>query len=109
MAPPALPRIDPEQDGYLDEVIAIVRGCLAGVPCTAWLFGSRATGRSVPWSDIDIAIECSEDIGDQLSLARERLEESNVPLFVDLVDLRDAPETLRRDVNEEGILLWRHP
>jgi hypothetical protein len=50
----------------------------------------------------------ARDISRELSLARERLEDSNIPLTVDLVDLSATSEEFARRVQEEGILLWKN-
>lgn len=72
------------------------------------LFGSRATGKAGPISDIDITIDAGAKIIDG-SMARLRLEieeELNVPLKVDLSDFYDLPESFRAAIYKEGIV-WR--
>jgi predicted nucleotidyltransferase len=94
------------QDRYLLEISRIVQTALRGTNCRAYLFGSRATRRNRPASDFDIAIEATCEISRHLGVARGKLEESHIPFTVDLMDLNTATETLRRRVQEEGVLLW---
>jgi predicted nucleotidyltransferase len=91
---------------YLTEITRILRQALQGMRCRVYLFGSRATGRHRVASDFDIAVECSDELSRVLGIAREMLEESNIPFTVDLVELKDTSEVLRRQVLEQGILLW---
>jgi predicted nucleotidyltransferase len=72
------------------------------------LFGSRATGTAQPASDFDVAVLADEDISRELSVARDRLEESNIPFKVDLVDLRLATPAFRRAAQAQGVLLWKN-
>jgi hypothetical protein len=57
-------------------------------------------------SDFDIAVLAEEDISRELSLAREMLEQSNIPLTIDLVDLSTTSAAFRQSVQNEGVLLW---
>jgi len=91
---------------YLTEITRILRQALQGMRCRVYLFGSRATGRHRVASDFDIAVESSDEVSRLLGIAREMLEESNIPFIVDVVDLRTTSEVLRRRVLEQGILLW---
>jgi len=71
-----------------------------------YLFGSRATDAYHETSDFDIGVLAEEDVRRELSLAREILEQSNIPLSVDLVDLGTAPKAFKQTVLTKGILLW---
>jgi len=73
--------------------------------CERYLFGSRATNRYRDVSDFDIGVLASKNIDRELSIARELLEASNIPLTVDLVDLSATSEEFARQVQEEGIPL----
>ena len=67
-----------------------------------WLFGSRARETATPHSDIDIAIETTDEVAKKLTLVRFEIEESNIPYKVDLVDLKQA-SYLREIVKKEGV------
>ena len=88
----------------LEQVRAIVLQALEGHHAPVYLFGSCATGKAVRTSDIDIAIDAPNDLSRVIvSDIRERIEDSTVPYFVDVVDLRDADDGLRRRVRDEGV------
>ena len=95
-----------KEAAYLSEIVSILREALPEARYRLYLFGSRATGRATGTSDLDIGVRADAPVERELSLARERIESSNVPLHVDLVDLATAGETLIREVESEGILLW---
>ena len=75
---------------------------------SAYLFGSRQTGNFEPASDIDIGILAEQPVDVELSLSREVLADSTIPLSVDLVDLTRAGEKFKEQVLKEGILLWKN-
>jgi predicted nucleotidyltransferase len=71
------------------------------------LFGSRARGDARPASDIDLALRAPEPLPpDLLALARETLEESNLPFRVDLLDYAVVPPEMRQAIDREG-MPWR--
>lgn len=93
---------------YLEMIRGIVQPILSGVPCQAYLFGSRATGADQPGSNVDIAIMADRDVSYLLRQARLTLEESTIPYKVDLVDLSQTSADFRRQALAEGILLWQN-
>ena len=85
---------------------------LDGAPVTCGiLFGSYATGDQRSGSDIDLAVEFDSSLS-SLERTRARLriiEAVSVALGLDAVDvvpLSGAPESLRRDIYENGVLLY---
>ena len=94
---------------------------LGGVDCTpeirqvlrdagvvvAWVFGSRATGRATPSSDIDVAV-CAEDGRAMGLLELSRLERALDTLLegpADVTDFGTAPLELRARIVTEGRVL----
>lgn len=91
----------------LDEVRQIVLSGLRGYRVHVYLFGSRARGQEVAFSDIDVAVlplELDALPEGLLSTIRESLEESHVPYIVDLVDLSQSDPAFRARVLQEGVL-----
>ena len=71
-----------------------------------WLFGSRARGDHFERSDIDLAIEApGMDRHDWLKLSLDFEEEAPTLLCIDLVRLEEAPDVLREQILEEGIVV----
>jgi len=105
-------RTDTVHEPYLSQIKAILQRVFSpqssetGFDCQIYLFGSRATDQYHDVSDFDIGVLASEEIGRELSIARELLENSNIPFTVDLVDLSATSEEFATLVQQEGILLW---
>jgi uncharacterized protein len=68
-------------------------------------FGSRTTGRAKPFSDLDLAVLDDERFSDrELAAARYALEESALPIRVDLVRWSLLPQPLRNVIERTGVL-----
>jgi uncharacterized protein len=97
-----------EIDGlYLNRIKEIFHRFLGKAPCRVYLFGSRAAGAGRPGSDLDIAVDADVEVSPALSQIRLALEESTIPLKVDLVDLSRTSKEFRQQVLADGILLWK--
>ncbi len=69
-----------------------------------WVFGSRATGKSKPYSDLDLAIDQDTPMPFSLSAALSLdFEESHLPFKVDIVDLKSISEEFRRRIENDKI------
>jgi uncharacterized protein len=67
------------------------------------LFGSRASGKNRPGSDIDIAIDEGSTIAfGRMSDARLELDEMNIPYKIDLVDIYSVSKTLAEEIRKKG-------
>jgi uncharacterized protein len=97
-----------------DEVCDILRSVLMQSPIKtpesttvkAWVFGSRATGRARPYSDLDILISSPAPL-DWRARAdlRDAFEASNLPFRVDVVEeARLAPSLAPRVLAERQSL-----
>jgi len=94
--------LTPKQYEMISEVIVTP---LKQVGAKVYVFGSRARGRQHPFSDIDILLEFpTKDIPHALiSKCRERIEESNLPIKVDLVVSSDLAKSYQDGVNQDKI------
>jgi predicted nucleotidyltransferase len=69
-----------------------------------WCFGSRATGKHNPYSDVDLLVEGDlPNINIALSKINEILEEGNFPYKVDIVLDRELANDYRCQINIEKI------
>lgn len=90
-------------------LIEDLAGRLARHPAVdrVWLFGSRARGDNFERSDIDLAIEApSIDRNDWLKIKLDFEDEAPTLLLIDLVRFEDAPEHLREQIRDEGIVVY---
>ena len=70
------------------------------------LFGSCASGKERPTSDIDIAIKLAAPLPPlEWQLIEDELMESDLPRKVDIVDYHRVTETFQKIINETGIKL----
>ena len=68
-----------------------------------YLFGSRATSQHAKHSDIDVAIDAKNKLPRAiLGKIKDEIEESTIPLFVDIVDFNNAPEDLKNQIIKYG-------
>ena len=85
---------------------------LAGWPVSiAYLYGSTASGRTTPFSNVDIALYLSEPVPPrqrlQLELGVEiELEDALALSNADVRVINDAPLAVRGTVVQEGVLLY---
>lgn len=91
-----------------DDQLRVVRGILGDVlpGATVRVFGSRATGRARPYSDLDLLFESPDrlELRDRATL-QDRFEASELPFRVDLVDAAGLASGVRERVQAEARLL----
>lgn len=103
--------MDGQKSGMRNDVLERVRRLvlseLGPWPVRVWLFGSWARRAERRSSDIDVAVWPVRPLpSDVLPRLRHRLEESDVPYRVDVVDLSVVDPAFRTVVEREGIL-WK--
>lgn len=74
--------------------------------CEVRAFGSRVKGKSGKYSDLDLAVVGPEQLGlrrlIRLSLA---LDESDLPINVDVLDWHSIPESFRTGIEREYVVI----
>ena len=71
------------------------------------VFGSRATGNSKEYSDLDLAIMGEEPLSLRVvSALDEALGESDLPFKVDIVEWARIDEGFRRIIRGHGVVVW---
>ncbi|MBD3231464.1 nucleotidyltransferase domain-containing protein [Candidatus Dependentiae bacterium] len=90
---------------YKKILLDIIHKQLPG--CKVYLYGSRARSNHRSGSDIDIALDMGKPIDDKIMFnIRDKIEETVIPLNVDLVDFYTATGEFRKQIEEEGVL-WK--
>lgn len=70
------------------------------------VFGSRATGRSKPFSDLDLAIQGEVEVPSAILTALvEDFDESNLPFKVDIVDWATTAQSFRDIIARDAVTL----
>ena len=70
-----------------------------------WVYGSRARWTSRQESDFDMAVFATPAQARGVSALREALEESNLPFRVDLFVWDEVPESFRKQIQREHVVL----
>jgi len=86
---------------------AIVKDVFKDDDIKVILFGSRAREDYLETSDLDVALYSGRGVKQgKLALMREKIEISDIPYKVDVVDLSQAPKNFTQAVLKEGKLIW---
>ena len=86
--------------------LAMVRAILAEhVPhAKVWAFGSRVLGTAVRFSDLDLAVEDVEVMSLRtFGNLRYAFQESNLPISVDLLDMRTVKGPFKKIVEQQRV------
>jgi len=95
-------------ESSLELLKGIIKDVFEGENVKVVLFGSRARGDYFETSDIDIGILPRKEINrGKIALLREKIENSNIPYKVDVVDLSQASKVFTDKVLEEGVIIWK--
>lgn len=89
----------PRLDLPADERRLVLAILAANLPdgATAWVFGSRATGRSRRYSDLDLAVDAGRPLTlDEMARLSEAFRESDLPYRVDLADWQSIGDHFRQ-------------
>jgi predicted nucleotidyltransferase len=92
---------------YIAELKKIILDFFRNKRVKVFLFGSRAREEEYPASDVDIGIIPLSDseIG-QITLLKERIENSNIPYKVDIVNLNEVSDDFKKEILKEAIV-WK--
>lgn len=88
--------------------LAMVRTILAQhVPgAKVWAFGSRVLGTAQKFSDLDLAIEDKQELPlDTKGNLRHAFMESDLPISVDILDMRTVKQPFKRIVEQQRVAL----
>jgi uncharacterized protein len=73
---------------------------------TTWVFGSRAEGRARETSDLDLAIISPKEIENHILLdIKEKFDESDLDIKVDIVEFEKLPPSLKNHILKNHIIL----
>jgi predicted nucleotidyltransferase len=71
-------------------------------------YGSRVNGNGHEGSDLDLVVRSPANLGQpqkKLSLLRDALSESNLPILVDVLDWARLPENFRREIERQHVIV----
>ena len=91
---------------YRDQIEALLREHVPDVE--VWAYGSRVSGRSHEGSDLDLVLrgpDLKRIPSGQLGDLIEALEQSNVPIIVQIHDWSRLPESFHREIERAYVVL----
>ena len=71
----------------------------------AWAYGSRVKQKSQPTSDLDLVVFATPEQDRRVGDLREAFEESDLPFRVDLFVWNEVPESFRKHIKVEHVIL----
>lgn len=87
---------------YKETLVRIINGQLPG--CHIWLFGSRARKTNKSGADIDLALDTGRPIPlSKLLDIQEDISRSDIPVFVDLIDINSAAADFLDQIKKDWI------
>ena len=98
--------LEPRHIEILEKILR--KNLLPNQKLIVWIFGSRATGKNRPFSDIDLLLEGSPPVDKTLQNQIEGdLEDSNLPFKVDLVPLETLYPPYAPQIHQEKQVLFQ--
>ena len=92
---------------YLAELKKVVLDFFKHTKARVYLFGSRSQGKNHVNSDVDLAILPDPDVrNDQITLLREKIENSHIPYKVDILNMNEVSEDFSREIFKDAIV-WK--
>ncbi|MDR0704448.1 MAG: nucleotidyltransferase domain-containing protein [Planctomycetaceae bacterium] len=92
-----------------NEIISLLDRYLPNV--TAWIFGSRIKHSARQNSDLDLVIFANENDRLKVNALRDAFDESNIPFRIDMHVWNELPETFKRNIETDYVVLQKnhHP
>jgi len=72
-----------------------------------WAYGSRVGGDSHDGSDLDLAVIGLVKTTNDLSKLRKLINDSNLPILVDLVQFEGLPESFKKEIRNSHVLFYK--
>ncbi|HCY74603.1 MAG TPA: hypothetical protein DHV28_01660 [Ignavibacteriales bacterium] len=93
---------------YLAKIKEIILSIIDTKEYKVFLFGSRATKKFKRYSDVDIGLLGNKPVGNAYYKIINKIEESDIPYKVDIVDFALVDEQFKKIALEE-IEIWNDP
>lgn len=96
------PLLDMTEEQFV-EVMRLLSLHLSNVE--VWAYGSRATFKAKPYSDLDLIAFTTKEQRENIYALREAFEESILPFRVDLFVWDDIPKHFKGNILSERVIL----
>ena len=90
---------------YREQLEALLREHVPGAE--VWAYGSRVNGESHEASDLDLVLRSQtlEPLGVEFLDLKEAIEESNIPILVQMHDWARLPESFHREIERDYVVV----
>jgi nucleotidyltransferase substrate binding protein (TIGR01987 family) len=90
---------------HIKIIISIIKSIPELNDCSVYLYGSRVNGKSVKFSDVDIALDChGEPVTDTIKFKlTAQFEKSILPYTVDIIDINSVSPVFKAKVEKDFV------
>lgn len=72
-----------------------------------WAYGSRINGKAHEGSDLDLIVKSFNNPDKDLFELKELLNDSDIPILVDVHEYEHMPETFQKEIEKDYIVIWK--
>ena len=98
-------------EGFAKETMALLPAFIADSR-EVWAYGSRVTGQGHETSDLDLVVRNPENPQVEIpgvADLKEAFTESDLPIWVDVVEWARVPESFQRNIEEKYVVVYGGP
>ena len=90
---------------HINIIVSIIRSIPELNDCSVYLYGSRVNGKSVRFSDVDIALGCQgEPVAETIKYKlASLLEKSILPYTVDIIDINSVSHIFKEKIEKDFV------
>jgi nucleotidyltransferase substrate binding protein (TIGR01987 family) len=90
---------------HINVIVSIIKSIPELNDCSVYLYGSRVNGKSVRFSDVDIALDCQgEPVADTMKFKLTSLfEKSILPYSVDIIDINSVSHVFKEKIEKDFV------
>ncbi len=71
-----------------------------------WAYGSRINGDAHEASDLDLVVKSFNDVNKSLSELRELINDSDIPIIVDILEFDKIPFSFQKEIEKDYISIF---
>ena len=71
-----------------------------------WAYGSRINGEAHEASDLDLVVKSFNDENKSLSVLKELINDSDIPIIVDILEFDKIPFSFQKEIEKDYISIF---
>ena len=71
-----------------------------------WAYGSRINGEAHEASDLDLVVKSFNDENKSLSVLKELINDSDIPIIVDILEFDKIPLSFQKEIEKDYISIF---